>query len=101
MAPVLAEKARGLSSSRRGDDEVFAEPVPEAVSMIEMRVHWLERRAEMLDEQVASASELVKGLTDQHAELVRAVDVLIVRTRVLSGACIALGAGLVLLAFLR
>lgn len=72
----------------------------EAIAALEVRVQSLETNAAQLKEETVSSFEVVRALTEQHSQLVSAVDVLIARTRVLLRACIALGVAVVALLIL-
>lgn len=70
----------------------------EVLAGIEIRVQVLERRIAQLKEESVSSFEVVRSLADQlrslgeqHSELVRAVDALLVRTDVLVRVCVILG----------
>jgi hypothetical protein len=52
----------------------------------------LEARVAELNQELAASFELVQAMAEQHSELVRAVDLLLARTRVLLRACMVLGA---------
>jgi len=71
--------------------------VPEALAAFEVRMKKLERRTAGLREESASSFEVVHSLAGQHSELVHAVDVLLVRTRVLVRVCVLLGLSLIAL----
>ncbi len=70
---------------------------PEAIAAIEVRVAALEKRTAQLGDEAVASFDVVRSLADQHSELVGAVDVLLVRTRVLIGVCIVLGLAVVAL----
>ena len=110
MAPSLAERAKKLFRGRSidGTPPALAPSGAEAVSAIEVRVHSIEKHLGELREEMAASFEVVSAITDQHSELVRAVDVVLARTRHLQRICVGLGVGvgialaaLVLLAILR
>lgn len=113
-APVLAERGRDLLGRLGGRPPVDVSLTPivpgtveashEAIAALEVRYRILESHAKNADEELRASFEVVRALADQHSELVRVVDALIARTRMLFGAIIALAvacAGLALLVFLR
>jgi hypothetical protein len=113
-APALAERGRDLLARLGGRTPIDASLTPiapgtfeasnEAIAALEVRYRTLESHAKYADEELKASFEVVRALADQHSELVRVVDALIARTRMLLGAIIALAvacAGLALLLFLR
>jgi len=113
-APALAERGRDLLGrlAGRAQGDVSVTPVApatvdasnEAIAALEVRYRVLESRAKGADEELKASFEVVHALAEQHSELVRVVDALIARTRMLLGAAIALAAvcaALALLVFLR
>jgi hypothetical protein len=58
-------------------------PVAEQLSALEVRLQTLEKKTAELGQEAMSSFEVVRSLTEQHSQVVRAVDVLIARTRVL------------------
>jgi hypothetical protein len=57
----------------------------------------LEKKTAELGQEAMSSFEVVRSLTEQHSQVVRAVDVLIARTRVLVRVCILLAVAVVAL----
>lgn len=81
VAPAIAERGKALWARVKSRE-------PKHPTALEARV------AELNEELVASF-EVVQAMAEQHSELVRAVEVLLARTRVLLRACVVLGAVLV------
>ena len=72
----------------------------DAIAALEIRVRGIQTKVDQLNEEAVSSFAVVRSLTEQHSQLVAAVDVLIARTRVLWRVCILLVVALVaLLAF--
>ena len=74
-----------------------AEPPPppaEALAALDIRVGTLEKQMAQLREETVSSFDVVRSIVDQHSQIVHAVDVLLVRTRLLLRVCILLGAAL-------
>jgi len=109
-APALVEAGRKLWNSVASRDtalpRVTAEAgpasVPETLSALEVRVISLESRIKQLSEEATASFEVVKSITAQHsqlaeqqAQLVGAVDVLLLRTRALLWACAGLAIAMI------
>jgi len=107
MAPSIVENGRKLwdnVSKRTGSDRTgettqsAAElPVPAAIAAFELRLEALEKKSAQLREETVASFDVVRSITDQHSQLVQAVDVLLVRTRVLVRISILLGVACVAL----
>jgi hypothetical protein len=105
-APTIVEGGHRLWTLVRqrpgAEDTPHARPaagsVPESIAALEVRLGTLESQVSQLKEEAVSSYEVVRALTEQHSQLVGAVDILIARTRVLLRACIVLGVALVALA---
>lgn len=99
-APVIAKTARKFftRSEQASQDVAVPEAPPTGADALE-RLQQLEQRvAQMAQEQQVSA-ELIESLAAQNAQVVRAVDILRVRTRLLIvavGVLLAAWAGTVL-----
>ena len=102
MSPAIVDGARMLwgAVSQRQPRAPTANK-PETGADIEMRVDTLERKVAQLGEDAAASFEVVKSmahehtkLAEHHAELVQAVDRLLVRTRVLVWLCALLALAL-------
>ena len=100
VAPAIAERGRklwGRAQPRAASVPPLSAAGAEALPALEVRCSTLESRIAQLDEEMVSSFEVVQAIAEQHSELVRAVDILLERTRVLLRACILLGAALVAL----
>ena len=91
-----AEKLWGIIAGKpapqRGNDRVKEEASQSvSLSALDTRVHSLEQLTAELHKEVLLSSELIRSLAQQNIQLVQAVDVLRVRTRILFGFCGALG----------
>lgn len=93
MAPSLAERARKLWQRQPAAEDTAAPATEDAVSAVEVRLHQIERRVATLQEEAVSSFEVVRAITEQHSELVRAVEELLARTRTLLRACVLLALG--------
>lgn len=97
-APVIVQGAEKLwgSVARKGAATVeVGDAVPpreETLALVELRVQQLEARVADLQGEALASSELIKSLAEQNSQLVRAVDVLRVRTRALTVCCALLAA---------
>jgi len=106
VAPSIVERGKKIwskSTDREAQvseaeiSTVLSPPVqgaltgPEALAAFEIRVRRLERRTAGLQEESVASFEVVHSLAGQHSELVHAVDVLLIRTRVLLRVCVVLG----------
>lgn len=92
----IANKQAEVSTVRKPEDK-SSPSTPEALSAIEIRIISLEKRTAQLGEEAVSSFDVVRSLADQHSQLVHAVDVLLVRTRVLLRVCVLLGLAVVAL----
>jgi len=100
-AGALAERARTIFERPRAATTPPAPPVgADALAALEVRAIGLEKRVDGIAEEVVASFEVVKAITEQHSQLVQAVDVLLARTRFLGRACIALAAGIAAVALL-
>jgi hypothetical protein len=72
-------------------------PVSEQIAALEVRLQVLEKKTAELGQEAMSSFEVVRSLTEQHSQVVRAVDVLIARTRVLVRVSILLAVAVVAL----
>lgn len=108
LAPTLVEGGRNLWARLSKADESQAttrpaapqqSPDSEGIAEVAVRVHNLETTVAGLKEEAVSSFEVVRSLTEQHSQVVRAVDTLITRTKVLLNVCLLLAIGL-LAAFL-
>jgi len=99
MAPTIVENGRKLwdKVANKNVDETpaattqTAVPVPEALSAMELRINVLEKKSAQLREEAVASFDVVRSMADQHSQLVHAVDVLLVRTRVLVRISVLLG----------
>jgi hypothetical protein len=91
MAPTIVDNGRKLwdhVAKKKAEAAAPAgaktpPPVPESLAAIEIRLAAVEKRAAQLGEEAVSSFDVVRSLAEQHSQLVNAVDVLLVRTRVL------------------
>lgn len=89
-APTVAQGAKKLwNTVRSRDAEVTTSP---ELQSADGRLHALEDRISALERNSAASSELIQSLADQNARLVRAVEILRVRTRALLVICFTLSA---------
>ena len=78
----------GKPAPQRGYDRVEGEASQSgSLSALDSRIHSLELLTAELHKEVLLSSELIKSLAQQNIQLVQAVDVLRVRTRILFGFC--------------
>lgn len=101
MAPTIVESGKKLwdkvsnraESDRSGETTQSAAqlPVPAAIAAFELRLEALEKKSAQLRGEAVASFEVVRAITDQHSQVVHAVDVLLVRTRVLIRVSILLG----------
>lgn len=101
MAPTIVENGKKLwdkVSSRTGGDssgettQSAADlPVPAAIAAFELRLEALEKKSAQLREEAVASFDVVRSITDQHSQVVQAVDVLLVRTRLLVRVSVLLG----------
>ncbi|MEO6147763.1 MAG: hypothetical protein ABIT70_12120 [Sulfuriferula sp.] len=68
----------------------------QSLAALDARVHALELQNTELHKEVLLSSELIKSLAQQNIQLVRVVDILRVRTRILMGCCGVLGVAAVM-----
>lgn len=107
MAPSIVENGRKLWDNvskrtggvRTGETTQSAAdlPVPAAIAAFELRLEALEKKSAQLREETVASFDVVRSITDQHSQLVQAVDVLLVRTQVLVRISILLGVACVAL----
>ncbi len=107
MAPTIVENGKKLwdkVSNRTGSDgsgettqSAAQLPVPAAIAAFELRLEALEKKSAQLREEAVASFDVVRSITDQHSQVVQAVDVLLVRTRVLVWISILLGVACVAL----
>ena len=92
MSPSIVEGGRVLwKAVAQRQARVPAAPAREdSAAAVEVRLHALEKKVVQLGEEATASFEVVKSVTEQHsrlaehhAELVRAVDALLGRTRLL------------------
>lgn len=83
----------GKTAQQRSNDHVEGKAASQSenLSALDARVHALELLTSELHKDVLLSSELIKSLAQQNAQLVQAVDILRVRTRILLGFCGVLG----------
>ena len=101
MAPTIVENGKKLwdkVSNKPGGDgsggttQSAAElPVPAAIAAFELRLEALEKKSAQLREEAVASFDVVRAIADQHSHVVQAVDVLLVRTRVLVRISVLLG----------
>ncbi len=107
MAPTIVESGKKLwdkvssrtESDRAGETTQSAAqlPVPAAIAAFELRLEALEKRSAQLREEAVASFDVVRSITDQHSQVVHAVDVLLVRTRLLVRISLLLGVACVAL----
>jgi len=107
VAPSIVEGSKKLWSKVAQPEPAVANPAqsakgpeptgPDAIAALDVRLGTLEKKVAGLKEESKSSFEVVRSLTEQHSQLVHAVDVLIARTRVLLRVCILLAVALVAL----
>ncbi|MEW6687999.1 MAG: hypothetical protein AB1452_02800 [Pseudomonadota bacterium] len=104
--PAVLEGAKSLWQRVAGDREsssaanatpTATAPGTELLAALDVRVGPLERRAAKLEEEARASFEVVRSMAEQHSQLVHAVDVLLVRTRVLLRLCALLGVAVIAL----
>ncbi len=101
VAPTIVESGRKLwdkvasrsANENPGDttQSLAQLPEPAAIAAIEARLVALEKKSAELREEAVSSFEVVRSIVDQNAQVVHAVDVLLVRTRLLVRVSILLG----------
>jgi hypothetical protein len=101
MAPTIAESGRKLWDKvlTKGPGENLADttqdlaqlPASAAIAAIDIRLAALEKKTAELREEAVSSFEVVHAIVDQNAQVVHAVDVLLVRTQLLVRVSILLG----------
>lgn len=101
MTPSIVESGGKLwdrISNRRAEASTVANPagqpppsIPEALAAIEIRLMALEKKSAELGEEAVSSFQVVKSIVDQNAQVVQAVDVLLVRTQLLVRVSVLLG----------
>jgi hypothetical protein len=94
VAPAIAERGKKLwdsVTSRGASPTPAATATPrgaaETAAALEVRFHAAEARVAHLEQEVVASFEVVNSLAEQNSELVRAVDMLLARTRVLLRVC--------------
>jgi len=107
MAPTIAENGKKLwdKASNRTERDRSGEttqgaadlPVPAAIAAFDLRLEALEKKSAELREEAVASFDVVRSITDQHSQVVHAVDVLLVRTRLLVRISILLGVACVAL----
>ncbi len=102
-APGLAKSARKFFTKTQQQTEVPVEvDVPAgdvSLGHLQSRIHHLEQSLAQMAQQQKASAELIESLAEQNAQVVRAIDVLRVRTRLLIGASVVLLLACVALAF--
>ena len=101
MTPSIVESGAKLwdrISKRQVENSTVpnpaVEPMPptaEALAAIEIRIGALEKKTVQLREEAVSSFDVVRSIVDQHSQVVHAVDVLLVRTRLLVRVSVLLG----------
>ncbi len=101
MTPLIVESGGKLwdrISNRRAEAPTPADPVvdpppptAEALAAIEIRVGTLEKQTAQLREEAVASFDVVRSIVDQNSQVVRAVDVLLVRTQLLVRVSVLLG----------
>jgi hypothetical protein len=100
MAPKIVDSGKKLwekVSDKTGDgsgettQSAAQLPVPAAIAAFELRLEALEKKSAQLREEAVASFDVVRSITDQHSQVVQAVDVLLVRTRVLVRISVLLG----------
>ena len=110
VAPSIVDGARKLwSSVARKDARIRKPSIPTdekvysrdpGIAAIETQLQALELRADTLGEEIVLSSEIIDKLAEQQSQLVRAVDILRVRTRALLWACVVLALAVIVLIYL-
>jgi hypothetical protein len=100
-APTIVESGRKLwdKVSNKTANESLADttqnleqlPSSAAIAAIDIRLSALEKKSAELREEAVSSFEVVRSIVDQNAQVVHAVDVLLVRTQLLVRVSILLG----------
>lgn len=101
MAPAIADGGKKLWDriSSRKDGGAAGEttqsaaqlPVTAAIAAFELRLEALEKKSADLREEAVASFDVVRSITEQHTQVVQAVDVLLVRTRLLIRVSVLLG----------
>ncbi len=101
MTPAIVESGRKIwdKVSTKGAAESSADttqslaqlPAAAAIAAIDIRLSALERKSAELREETVSSFEVVRSIVDQNAQVVHAVDVLLVRTQLLVRVTVLLG----------
>jgi hypothetical protein len=89
-APAIAKGARKFFTKTQQPDTPVPPMPPEAagsdpLAQAQLRIHHLEQRVAELAEQQRASAALIESLADQNTQVVRAIEVLRVRTRLLLG----------------
>lgn len=85
---VIVRKPAPQADNERVEKEASQAQV---LAALDARLHALELQNAELHKAVLQSSELIKSLAQQNIQLVRVVDILRVRTRILFGFCGVLG----------
>lgn len=101
MTPAIVENGRKLwdKVSTKSGSESLADttqnlaqlPASAAIAAIDIRISALEKKSAELREETVSSFEVVRSIVDQNAQVVHAVDVLLVRTQLLVRVTFLLG----------
>lgn len=99
-APGIVQGARKLFAAAKGNESAADNAAATASGRggaLETRLHEIESGFDRLAAEQRSSAELIRSLAEQNASIVAALDALRARVRLLSGACIALAVGVVVL----
>lgn len=93
-APVIAKTARKFfTRSEQASQEVAVPESPPTGADALERLQLLEQRMAQMAQERQTSAELIESLAEQNAQVVQAIDILRVRTRVLIAAVVVLIAG--------
>jgi hypothetical protein len=93
-APVIAKTARRIfTKSEQASQEASVQEAPPTGADALVRLQHLEQRVAQMAQQQQASAELIESLAAQNAQVVQAIDVLRVRTRLLIGAVLVLLVG--------
>lgn len=95
----LANREAGVSTGP-GSPGVAESSPTEQIAALEIRLHAMQKELQQIGGEMVSSFDVVKSLSEQHSEMVKAMDVLISRTRVLLWVCAVLAAAVAALAVL-
>ncbi len=107
-APHIVKGAKSLLATTRGDMSEPPPPPPVPTGPLsdsdrwvnlDARVRQMQQKITELDAEQQSSAELIRSLAEQNVEVVKAIEVFRVRTKVLIAMCIFLGGALAALAF--